>query len=183
MLRGTARIAQCPPSTTARRRGRFEPGHSDSTSQAPKPLGCTACRPQCSPRASTKHTWVFQDSGSQEMRRRMRSSNKVTRVSDQVREALTSWGPPWAAASTGEEEWCPALPGQAHGWVPRPKVTSPYYPGSLPCLTRFPEFHWSQGRSHAGVKGHEEDSAPLDPRALKGRGPRAASSGAAGGAK
>lgn len=123
-----ARLAQGPPSSTARQRGRLEPGHSDSTSQASKSLGCTACRPQCSPRASTRHTWVLQDSTSQEVRRRMRNSNKVTRVSDQVREALTSSGPPWAAASTRAEEWCPALPGQAHGRVPRPKVTSPHLP-------------------------------------------------------
>lgn len=44
---------------------------------------------------------------------------------------MTSSGPPWAAASTRAEEWCPALPGQAKGRVPKPKVTSPH-------LLRFP---------------------------------------------
>lgn len=63
------------------------------------------------------------------------------------------------------------------GGSPGRKSCPGIYPGSLPCLTRFPEFHWSQGRSHAGVKGHEEDSAPLDPReSLRAQGAWPASS-------
>lgn len=70
---------------------------------------------------------------------------------------MASSGPPWAAAATRAEKWCPALRSG-------PKSSRRINPGFLPCLTGFPELHWSQGRSHAGVKGHDDDSAPLNAR-------------------
>lgn len=49
---------------------------------------------------------------------------------------------------------------------------------SVQSLTRSPELHGSHGRSHAGVKGHEEDSSPLPHQRARapgrngGRGPQ-----------
>lgn len=73
-------------------------------------------------------------------------------------------GPPWAAASTRAKGMLPSPPQSGPRPLPRTKVKSPNYPGFLSCLTGFPELHRSQGRSHAGVKGHEEDSAPVNAR-------------------
>lgn len=85
-------------------------------------------------------------------------------VPAQVGEALNSRDHRGLQHPRARRGCYPALPGQAHGRSPGPKSSRRIYPGFLSCLTGFPELHRSQGRSHAGVKGHEEDSAPLNAR-------------------